>query len=501
LKFVLQNLREGDLFNVIAYDSEVEAFRPELQKYDESTRKAALGFVEGLYAGGSTNIDAALRTALGQLQDSSRPNYVVFLTDGLPTAGVTNEMKIVENANAANKVRARIFAFGVGFDLNSRLLDKIVRDNHGQSEFVRPNEDIEDRVSRLYRRIQAPVMTDAKIEFSLDEHRSEQGSPTNRVYPKGSIDLFAGDQLVLVGRYRSPGNAKVMVSGAVGGQTQKFDFPAKLVDRSPDDTNAFVEKLWAVRRVGEILDEMDLKGKNVELVRELIELAPRHGIITPYTSFLADENTPLGATAANVGRANERLLSLADVSGESGVMQRSYRGQMQRAQIADSSPRAAAEAYGRSMPGATPGMPMGMGGMPGGGGAMGYPGMSSGSGREMAKAADRRMSGARGPAQSAGGRPAAGPILGGVAVQQAEEMAQAGQLVRNVGNRAFYRRGTQWVDSTVTKEQERQTTRVKQFSDRYFELARRQGRNLSQYLVFDEPVLVNLEGQAYLIEP
>ena len=95
LKYVLNNLREGDLFNIIAYDSEVESFRPELQRFDDKTRKAALGFVEGIYAGGSTNIDGALRTALGQLQDSSRPSYVVFLTDGIPTAGETNEMKIV----------------------------------------------------------------------------------------------------------------------------------------------------------------------------------------------------------------------------------------------------------------------------------------------------------------------------------------------------------------------------------------------------------------------
>ena len=44
-----------------------------------------------------------------------------------------------------------------------------------------------------------------------------------------------------------------------------------------------------MRRVGEILDEMDLKGKNDELVKELVMLSTRHGIITPYTSFLADE--------------------------------------------------------------------------------------------------------------------------------------------------------------------------------------------------------------------
>jgi hypothetical protein len=81
------------------------------------------------------------------------------------------------------------------------------------------------------------------------------------------------------------------------------------------------------------------------------------------------------------------------------------------------------------------------------------------------------------------------------------EIAQAGQNMRQIGNRTFYRRGNQWIDSTLSKAQESNPTRVKQFSDRYFELARRHGRSLSQYMAFDEPVLVNLEGRAYLIEP
>jgi Ca-activated chloride channel family protein len=124
LKFVLNNLRQGDMFNIVAYDSTVEAFKPELQKYDDETRKAALGFVDGLYAGGSTNIDGALTSALSMITDESRPNYILFMTDGLPTAGETNEAKIVANTKQNNKRRVRMINFGVGYDLNSRLLDR-----------------------------------------------------------------------------------------------------------------------------------------------------------------------------------------------------------------------------------------------------------------------------------------------------------------------------------------------------------------------------------------
>ena len=458
LKFVLENLRKGDLFNIVAYDSQVETFRPELQRFDDDARKAALGFIEGIYAGGSTNIDGALRAALAQLQDSSRPSYVLFLTDGLPTAGVTNEMKIVENAKQANDVRARVFSFGVGYDVNSRLLDKLVRENFGQSEYVRPDEDIEDRVSRLYRRIQSPVMTDVGIEFVFDEVRTEAGSPVNRVYPKDSFDLFAGEQLVVVGRYKKSGTAKVIVSGAVRGKKQSLDFPAKLAKKSSDETFAFIEKLWAVRRVGEIIDELDLKGKNDELINELVDLSTRHGILTPYTSFLADENTSVHDLASNAVRSGRRLDALGLSDGAGAFIQREMKGKLQRAAQA-----APAAEMSRSF-----------------------------------SADDARLAT---PSGSGLGRAGGGFGGFGYAEEAAEELAEAIQTVRNIGNRAFYRRGERWVDSTLTKEQEEKAIQIKQFSDEYFDLARRHGRTLSQYLVFDEPVLLNVADRAYLIEP
>jgi Ca-activated chloride channel family protein len=455
LKHVLNNLRAGDTFNIIAYDSQVESFRPELQRFDEETRKAALGFVEGIYAGGSTNIDGALRTVLNQLQDPKRPNYVVFLTDGIPTAGETNEMKIVANAKETNKLHARVFAFGVGYDLNSRLLDKLVRENFGQSEYVRPNEDIEDRVSKLYNRIESPVLTGVLLQFVFDEIKTEEGSPVTRVYPKDSFDLFAGEQLVVVGRYKKFGTAKVLVQGSVGGQQQKLDFPATLIEKSGDESFAFIEKLWAIRRIGEILDELDLKGKNDELVKELVELSTRHGILTPYTSFMADEGVNVRDLAGNMMRADRRLEALGATEGHSGFAQRAMKGGMQRADIAgdERSYAPAAEAAADAMAASPASGPAGTGGYAGEG--------------EKAK----------------------------------KELSEAGKNMRQLGNRTFYRRDGQWVDSQVTKDQETNARRVKQFSDEYFELARTHGRMLSQYLVFDEPVLLNLDKQAYLIEP
>lgn len=425
-RFVLNNLREGDLFNIIAYDSEVEALAPELQRYTKKTRREALAFIDGMYAGGSTNIDAALTAALEQLRDSDRPTYLLFLTDGLPTVGETNEMKIVEHAKAANDVRARVIAFGVGYDVNSRLLDKLARENFGQSQYVRPNEDIEARVSRLYSRIESPVMTDVRLTFELDAR--DDGRVVNRIYPSGTIDLFAGEQLVVVGRYKHAGAATVTVEGAVDGQTQSFEFNAKLVRESRDQRYAFIEKLWAMRRVGEIIDELDLRGHNDELVDELVKLSTRHGILTPYTSFLADENTDLADTRRNAAAATEELRDLQESSGLGAFAQRALKADLQQ----------------RSAPAAS------------------------------------------------------GPS---VVLDTESDVQLQVDTVQNVGLKCFFFREQQWVDSTITPEMRSSAQRVEQFSDEYFKLAERYGRTLSQYLVFDEPVLVNCEGDAYLIEP
>lgn len=483
LKFVLNNLRDTDLFNIIAYDNAVESFRPELQRYTEQTRSEALGFIEGIYAGGSTNIDGALQAALTQLQDAERPTYIVFLTDGLPTAGERREPQIIANAKAANKVHARFFVFGVGYDVNGRLLDRMARECFGQSQYVLPNEDIEAHVARLYSRIGAPAMVNLKVEFDLENASVEKGSAVSRVYPKDTIDLFAGDQLVLVGRYKQPGDAKVKIRGKVDGEEKSFDFPAKFVEKSSDESQAFIEKLWAIRRVGEIIDQIDLQGKNQELVNELVALSTRHGILTPYTSFLADETENLRDVASVERRAGRALNELQLESGESAVGQRVVKDKLQRAGQAQ---------YGYALDmgsagggGSQPSIGAAMSGrrgLSGGSGGYGSGGMGGGMGRESAAAS--------GPVASPG------MPMGGMASAPAESSPVVTTVI-NVGTKTFYRRHDRWEDSVLTEEQIQKLQKVERFSDAYFALAQKYGKEVAKYLALEGKVVVLLGDQAY----
>jgi len=479
LKFVLNNLRPGDTFNIVAYDSSVESFRPELQKYDDPTRKAALGFVEGLYAGGSTNIDGALTTALGMIQDAKRPSYVVFLTDGLPTAGETKEGQIVERARQNNKHRTRMINLGVGYDVNSRLLDRLARDNFGQSEFVRPDEDLEVHVSRLHSRISVPVMTDVKVEVDVEKAPAEAGPAVNRVYPRQVYDLFEGEQLVLVGRYKRPGGAKVVIRGKVGDQASKFDFPADLVERSKDESYAFVEKLWAMRRIGEIIDELDLKGKNDELIQELVALSTKHGILTPYTSFLADENPPpqvAGEPAWGFERARQALRRLDQAEGREGFAQRAEKKYLQEATIAPLASGFAAPAAGAAADAAAHGVG-GRGGLFGGGGVI--------------------------PAVPAPADPG-GPAMRYRDVETDRDVAV--ETVQIVGTETLYKRGTQWFTASAKDvDLKRDADKVKtleRFSDEYFQLVAANTPAENAVLArqqANEELVIKLRSQIYLI--
>lgn len=479
-KFVLNNLREGDTFNIVAYDSNVESFRPELQKFDDESRKAALAYVDGLYPGGSTNIDGALTTSLGMIADDARPSYVLFLTDGLPTVGERNEAKIASRAKANNQRRARLINFGVGYDVNSRLLDRLARDNFGQSEYVRPDEDIEGHVSAVYSKLSAPVLTSVKVKVDVAGAAAANGG-ISRVYPKDVYDLFAGEQLIIVGRYKQPGEAKITISGQMAGSSQQFNFPGQLVAKSPDQSQAFVEKLWATRRIGQIIDEIDLHGKNDELVKELVSLSTKHGILTPYTSFLADESSSardLADTRVHQKRADQAVERLREAEGLSGVAQRSEKFNLQNAQFA---PANAAPQF-------------------------------------SAPLADAAASpGAAGRSAGAASAPAAG-YGGGISSLSAGRSANAyrdidsdraivASSVQNAGKETLYRRGNRWIANNakhIDPDKDRSgVLEVKRFSEAYFKLVEANTADENAILASQqegEELLVQFRGQAYLVK-
>jgi len=292
--YVLDNLNPQDRFNVVVFSSGVRVYGDKLQSVADAPDASA--WVNGLFPEGGTNIELALSTALS-LVESDRATTILFLTDGLATEGITFTDDILASLSEQSRANTRIFTFGVGDDVDTLLLDSIARDFRGTTGYVRPSERVDEEVASLYTKISAPVLTDVILDFG--------NARIELLYPASLSDLFAGEQITLVGRYRDGmDNLTITLSGLVGGVQTQYTYDG-LNLRQNAGGEPFIARLWATRRIGELLNTIRLNGENPELVQSIVSLSVRYGIITPYTSFLIDESDIL--TQGGMDRAEAEL--------------------------------------------------------------------------------------------------------------------------------------------------------------------------------------------------
>jgi len=277
-----------------------------------SGKKRAEDFVNKLTANGGTNINDSLVAALKQFSQSPRPKMLVFMTDGNPTIGEQNAERIVANVKKAKGEDIRLFTFGVGYDVNTQLLDKLAAENSGAADYVEPKEDLEIKVSNFFTKVSSPVLSDLAIDFANLE--------TESVYPRKVTDLFKGGQITLIGRYKNERdlqNIALRLTGKSGTENRTFtyqnlDFPLRA------EENNFLPRLWATRRVGWLLEQIRANGEAKELRDEITELGTRYGIVTPYTSFLATDGSFESVRRDRSGMMTPPPKAAADMKEKSG---------------------------------------------------------------------------------------------------------------------------------------------------------------------------------------
>jgi Ca-activated chloride channel homolog len=287
LLYGISILRPQDHFNVISFAGEEHLMEPGLVPADEKGRQRGEAFVKSLKPGGGTNINQSLLASLRQFEEGSRPKILVFLTDGLPTVDETNPTRIVDNVRKASKSGIRLFTFGVGYDVNTSLLDKLAAENGGVADYVEPKEDLEVKVSNFFTKVNYPVLTELQLDLA--------GVDTDLIYPRSVPDVFRGSQVTLIGRYRNKSDLESMrlrLSGKSGGVSRSYAYE-NLRFPLRSDANEYLPRLWATRRVGWLMEQVRTNGEQKELRDEIVDLGTRYGIVTPYTSNLAleDEET------------------------------------------------------------------------------------------------------------------------------------------------------------------------------------------------------------------
>lgn len=420
LQFCVENLNDGDRFELIRFSTETEPLFDKLVEANEKNRRRAEEFIKDLHPIGGTAIEEALLKALSSKPaNSDRPYVVIFLTDGQPTIGNTKEEDIVA-AVSKRSGNTRVFSFGIGTDVNTHLLDKITESTRALSQYVLPEEDIEVKVSNFFTKIKEPVLAELKLKFTGDIR-------VTKLYPSPLPDLFRGDQLVIVGRYTGDGNAAAIIEGTVDGKARNFAYDVKFPERAHD--NEFIPRLWATRRIGFLLDEIRLRGENRELRDEVTELARQYGIVTPYTAYLIVEdekhrNVPVPARTmyrfendGEVKAQNEAAWHTLnkDKSGDGAVAGARASESLRHADAPSSmdSSEYAGQENARAFSDATPNKPD---------------------------------------------------------IKVAQRYEQYTQQTRIVRGRAFYQNGTQWIDSNVQRLQNAKRVQVQFNSKEYFAL-------------------------------
>ncbi|MBL8982011.1 MAG: hypothetical protein JNL26_07495, partial [Gemmatimonadetes bacterium] len=227
--------------------------------------------------------------------------------DGEPTVGERNADRIAALA-ARMRGQARVFSIGVSAEVNAALIEQLAVEGRGTAHFVRNDESVERTVSLLASRLNAPVLTDVRL--SVDGVRLAQ------VLPAGSMDLFAGQDLVVLARYDGAGSARVRVTGTSVDGPVTWSTTARFVDR--DRRNPFVARLWAAQRIGWLAADKRRNGGSPELDQEIRSLGERYGIPTEFSSYLVVEPGMQLASRDQRAPASMRVDRQADASVAAG---------------------------------------------------------------------------------------------------------------------------------------------------------------------------------------
>ncbi len=273
-----------------------------------SEADAGIDYLRNLEAGGDTNIAGALQRGLGLLT-GDRPGTVIFLTDGLPTAGIEDPDGILQVAEMAAPERTQLFAFGVGYDVDTVLLDALSSQFVGTLSLRHPG--------RAHRH-RGPATRGAGHHARAHRHRRRASTAWTPATwrPRGMTGIFAGNQALLTGRYVGSGPATVVVTGNSAQGAERFTYQVEFPERDTSDPT--VAQLWAQRRVADLLTELRIEGSRDSLVAEIVDIATRFGIVTPYTAYLAQE-PDLAFTPALAARCVDDAVKAAPTSGEAAV--------------------------------------------------------------------------------------------------------------------------------------------------------------------------------------
>ncbi len=298
LQACLRALGSGDTFMILAFDDQLDWMAREAYPITQANVEAAETWLAQIGARGGTEIMPAINSALLTPIDKERMRYVVFLTDG----AVSADEKAIRSI-AQQRGTARIFTFGIGPSVNRFLLDKMAQMGRGTAEFLGAHDDIEKALTRFQDKVSYPALLDVALTWENAEAWD--------TYPETLPDLYAGQPLEIVTRYKRQGATRLTLTGKLANQSFAMTLPLPPATES----NPTLKRIHARARIESLLDQRRVGGDAEKIRQQVISLALEHRIVTPFTAFVAIDSEVASTEQAQQIRVSVPLPEGLDLAG------------------------------------------------------------------------------------------------------------------------------------------------------------------------------------------
>ena len=318
----LAAVRPQDTFQIIRFSESASGLGAVPLTPTPRNLTRALAHLESLRGSGGTRMIEGIRAALATPADPNRLRIVAFLTDGY----IGNETEILAEVRRL-RGDARLFSFGIGSSVNRYLLAGLAEEGRGEAAFLAPRESPEAMVDRFVRRIATPVLTDIRLIWEDLE--------VTDLEPAAIPDLFAGQPLLLQGRYTKPGTGLLTIEGRRGGLPVTLRRVVTLHDTATD--HEALARLWARARIHRLSREMH-GGERHDLQETIVSLGLQFRLLTAYTSLVAVDSI-VSNTSGTAAPVDVPVELPEDVSYE-GIFGRADVAASKMMAVGDSSQRA-----------------------------------------------------------------------------------------------------------------------------------------------------------------
>ena len=271
---MLDGMRPEDRYKVIVFGSSARVLNADALAPTASNLARTKAELARLDTMGGTEIELGIKASLAHQKANGPMRIVVFLTDGY----IGSEASVMGTIRR-HRGDARIFAFGVGSSVNRWLIDEMAVAGRGVARVLGIDEDADEAAAAFAARVATPTVLDAWIDWG--------DAAVTDVTPAGTVDLYAGAPVRLMGRLPAGALPKPVLVGRVGGKSVRV--PIRVAEAGAGAEA--VPVLWARAQVAEKIRAMTSPATSPSerplFVEAITKLGLDFGITTRWTAFVA----------------------------------------------------------------------------------------------------------------------------------------------------------------------------------------------------------------------